>query len=290
MKLYLKYKILNLIDIKELTAAEYLNFEGEYKDYVEKHDFWELCFVEKGKIDFAVDGINQVLSENSLVLISPEKLHSYSSENGNENKVFVICFQCFSQSLRPLSEIKFDLNAENCSYMKNIIKESLETFRMNENEYLEAIPTSLIGGQQMIILLLECLLINLLRLLSSNENSSIVFFSGDNFYQNLVETIIMYLKENINKKLSLDDICDKFNYSKSFLCKIFKNQTNDTIMSYFNKIKINEAKNLLVNSNMKITAISSSLGFQEVKYFDYIFKKYVGISPANFRERELKKL
>ena len=50
MKTYLRHKSLNVIDIKELIALEYLDFEGTYKDYVEKHDFWEICYVKKGSI------------------------------------------------------------------------------------------------------------------------------------------------------------------------------------------------------------------------------------------------
>ena len=288
MKSYLKHKIFNLIDIKELTAVEYLDFEGKYRDYVEKHDFWELCYTRKGEIEVTIEGNTQLLEENRLILIPPDKDHSYYSADGNKNKVFVICFQCFSQALRPLSETKFDLKSELIDYMEKIIAEILATFRMNEEDLLEVMPTPVIGGQQMIILLLECLLINLLRLLSSKENSGIVFLSGEDFYRNLAETVISFLQENINQKLSLDEICTKFNYSRSFLCKIFKSQTGDTIISCFNKIKVEEAKKLLAKTNMKINEISYSLGFQEVKYFDYIFKKYAGVSPAVFRERKYK--
>ena len=42
MKTYLRHKICNVIDIKDLIALEYLDFEGKYRDYVEAHDFWEL--------------------------------------------------------------------------------------------------------------------------------------------------------------------------------------------------------------------------------------------------------
>ena len=288
MKKYLKHKILNLIDIKELTAIEYLNFDGKYSGYIEKHDFWELCFVEKGEIKLTVEDNSHLLSENSLILIPPNKSHSYYSKNGNLSRVFVICFQCFSQALRPLAEVELDLKSEACNYMKNIITESLATFRMNEDELLEVTLTPPIGGQQMIILLLECLIINLLRRFSSKESSGIVFISEDNFYKNLIDTIIVFLRNNINKKLTLDEICTKFSCSKSFLCKIFKIQTGDTIISFFNRLKVEEAKRLLAENSQTITAISGSLGYQEVKYFDYIFKKYVGVSPAAFREAKNK--
>lgn len=288
MKSYLKHKILNLIDIKELTAAEYLDFEGKYKEYVEKHDFWELCFIEKGEIEVSVENETHRVNEKQLVLIPPDKSHSYYSEKGNENKVFVICFQCFSQALRPLGGIKFDLEAETFSCMKKIISECLDTFLMDENELLKVVSTPVIGGQQMVILLIECLLINLLRTFSSKENSGIVFLNSENFYENLVDTVISFLAENVNKKLTLDEIGAKFSYSKSFLCKTFKNQTGCGIISYFNNLKVEEAKILLTETCRTVTEISYSLGFQEVKYFDYIFKKHTGLSPATFRQKNKK--
>lgn len=286
MKSYLKHKIVNLIDIKKLAAVEYLDFEGKYKNYVERHDFWELCFVERGRIGFTIEGKHQILKENGLILIPPDKEHSYDSAAGNQNRVFVICFQSFSQALRALTEMKFELKSDAYDCMKRIISESHATFRMNEDDLLEVIPSPIIGGQQVITLLLEYLLIHLLRLLSSSENSDIVFLNGDNFYQNLVEAVIAFLHDNLNKKLSLDEISKKFSCSKSFLCKTFKNQTGDTLISYFNKLKIEEAQRLLIESDQTISAISYSLGFQEPKYFDYIFKKQTAISPALFRERQ----
>ncbi|MBO5454478.1 MAG: AraC family ligand binding domain-containing protein, partial [Clostridia bacterium] len=173
MKSYLKHKILNLIDIKELTAVEYLDFEGKYKGYLDKHDFWELCFVEKGEVKLTVEEETKTVAESTLILIPPDKSHTYYSETGKDNKAFVVCFQCLSQALNPLAEIKFELNSENHNCMKKIISESLATFRMNENELLEVTDNPAIGGQQMIILHLECLLINLLRLLASKEKSDI---------------------------------------------------------------------------------------------------------------------
>mgnify|MGYP003310914183 CR=1 FL=1 len=61
MKSYLKHKISNLVEVRSLMAVEYLDFDGKYKNYIEKHDFWELCFVEKGEIKLTVEGNCQIL-------------------------------------------------------------------------------------------------------------------------------------------------------------------------------------------------------------------------------------
>ena len=51
MKTYLRHSIENVIDIKELLALEYLDFNGKYKDYCEAHEFWEFCYVEENDLD-----------------------------------------------------------------------------------------------------------------------------------------------------------------------------------------------------------------------------------------------
>lgn len=50
MKTYLRHKIANVIDVKELIALEFLDFEGKYKDYTEKHDFGSCAGYKRGKL------------------------------------------------------------------------------------------------------------------------------------------------------------------------------------------------------------------------------------------------
>ena len=285
MKTYLRHKVLNVIDIKELTALEYLDFEGKYKEYVEKHDFWEMCFVEKGDVVLNIEGEKCRLSANDVILIPPDSTHSYFSERGNESRAFVICFECLSQPLKSLSGAGFKLTGSLYQSMKLIISEYKHTFSTDENEQLEILENPNFGGQQAIIIQLEYLLICLLRMLSAEKNPEIVFLNEEHFYQDLVELIIDYFKNNIQRKISLEELCRRFNYSSSFLCKTFKEQTGETLFSYFNRLKIEEAKRLLKRTELTVTEISENLGFSEVKYFGASFKKLVGKSPTEYRSK-----
>ena len=98
-------------------------------------------------------------------------------------------------------------------------------------------------------------------------------------------SLLHCLLDNIGAKLSLSDIADKFNYSRSFLCKTFKEQTGESIMSYFNRLKIAEAERLLRETDKTISAVSASLGFADAKYFGALFKSHTGSSPTEFREK-----
>lgn len=288
MKTYLRHRISNVIDIKELIALELLDFEGKYRNYVEAHDFWEICYVTRGEIALFLDEKRVVVKEHELVLLSPNKKHSYFSEKGNENQAFVICFDSFSQALNAISEHVFAPDSVQLVCMEKIMEECATTFHMNERDHLEVLESPRFGGQQALLLQLEYLLISLVRRMSVEKNSDIVFFSDESFYADLVNVIVRFLRENVSKKLTLNDICGKFSYSKSFLCKIFKEEKGVTLITYFNRLKVEEAKRMLAESTQSVTHIADSLGFREVKYFDAIFKKYTGTSPVSYRENVTK--
>lgn len=284
MRSYIRHRIFNVIDIKELIALEYPDFGGKYKDYEENHDFWELCYVQKGSISLKIEDSLLQLCEKEIALISPSKSHSYHSENNST--VFVICFQSFSQTLKAMSNMKFDSDAAIAGIMDNIIDECGKTFCIDENEHLKAIKNPNFGGQQAILILLEYLLICLLRKLSVDKESRVIFLPDENFDAVLAQTVVNYFRENICNKLSLGNICSRFNYSRSFLCRTFKKQTGETLISCFNRLKIEEAQRLLRETEHTAANISRHLGFQDVKYFSTLFKKLTGCTPIEYRERE----
>ena len=67
-------------------------------------------------------------------------------------------------------------------------------------------------------------------------------------------------------------------------CKIFKEQTGETLLNRFNRLKTEEAKRLLKNTDLSATEISLSLGFTEPKYFGAVFKKFTGVSPMAYKK------
>lgn len=284
MKTYLRHKSMNVIDIKELAALEYLDFEGKYGNYEEKHTFWELCYVVKGEAELVLGKERVRLCENDMFLIPPDETHSYSSKNGNENKVFVVCFECSSLGLKTLGKNTYTLSKNEAEWFEKIIKESQSTFRINENDVMELLGTSPIGGQQVIIILLEYLILGILRGLSSEKNSEVVFLKEDKFYREITKIIIEYMKENIDKRIALEDICKKVNYSKSYVCKVFKNETGQSLISYYNGLKTEKAKVLLKETDESLSEISRKLGFGDDKYFREMFKNQTGITPAQYRK------
>ena len=283
MKTYVRHKIMNVIDVKELVAAELLDFEGKYADYSEKHDFCELCYIEAGKITLLLEDTEYRLTKGDAILIPQNVTHKYLSAEGNRNRAFVVCFECQSHMLRFVSNRVIPLNDTEIYTVGKISEECRGTFFMNESELLEVLPNANFGGQQAVITHLEYLLICFTRRLLAEKKSGLVLLSGEKFYEDLVDVILSYLRNNLSKKLSLDDICGRFNYSRSFICKIFKEETGQSLISYFNNLKIEEAKKLLLETELSVRAISEMLDFSEPKYFSDVFRRNVGMSPQAYR-------
>jgi len=71
----------------------------------------------------------------------------------------------------------------------------------------------------------------------------------------------------------------------SYLSYFFKEQTGENFIDYLNKVRIEKAKELLKDSSMSLSEIASQVGYSNAGYFNRIFKKIVGITPGQYRNR-----
>ena len=93
-----------------------------------------------------------------------------------------------------------------------------------------------------------------------------------------------YIMENYSQKLTVEDIASQVYLSKSYLSRIFKEETGDSLTAYINKIRIEKSIELLVDKSLSLTDISDMAGFEEQSYFTKVFKSITGDTPAKFRQ------
>ncbi|MCR4660376.1 MAG: AraC family transcriptional regulator [Clostridia bacterium] len=93
------------------------------------------------------------------------------------------------------------------------------------------------------------------------------------------------LDNNIFTNASLEEILKDIFYSKKQITREFKKCFNDTPYNYLINLKINMAKRLLTKSDLSIKEIAIKLGFENQHYFSNAFKKKVGMSPSQYREK-----
>lgn len=100
----------------------------------------------------------------------------------------------------------------------------------------------------------------------------------------LVLDMIEYVKDHYSERFILDDVGDKIGYSANYLCKIFKKHTSVSFNDYLNRYRIQQAIDLLLTSDKKVYEIAYDCGFKEYKYFNKVFKKYIGVSASEYVE------
>jgi two-component system, response regulator YesN len=96
-----------------------------------------------------------------------------------------------------------------------------------------------------------------------------------------VEVIKKYITANLYNKLSLTDIAHHVAFSPNYICRLFKRETGETVFSYIQRQKVEEAK-MLLNKNLKVGEVSEQLHFSNESYFAKIFKRYTGMTSTEF--------
>lgn len=97
-----------------------------------------------------------------------------------------------------------------------------------------------------------------------------------------VDHLIKYMRQNINREVTLEELSGITGLSRFYLSKAFKEITGYPVIGYFNKMKIDKAKELLVEGNKKVKEVAYELGYANEFYFSRTFKRIEGISPSEF--------
>ena len=101
--------------------------------------------------------------------------------------------------------------------------------------------------------------------------------------------IIQYIMEHYSEVYGLEDLAGIFYMDKSYLSRIFKEVTNFTVNEFINCQRIGHARDMLLDESLSMEEISQRLGYERLSYFDRVFKKYVGMSPLQYRKSKRKK-
>ncbi|MEH7073467.1 response regulator transcription factor [Neobacillus drentensis] len=100
-----------------------------------------------------------------------------------------------------------------------------------------------------------------------------------------VETAKKWILNNLGENITIDKIARKIHMNPTYFCEYFKSQTGDTILDYVTKVRLEKAKVLLIDTDLKIYDISQFVGYSDTKYFSKLFKKYFGDVPSKFKEK-----
>lgn len=100
-----------------------------------------------------------------------------------------------------------------------------------------------------------------------------------------IYSIVLYLIQNYNKKISINELTKEFNINRTTLSEKFNNALGEPIISYLNRTRISMASIILRDTRLPISEIMIRVGFNESSYFLRTFKKFTGMSPKSYRDK-----
>lgn len=251
------------------------NNSSPYEEIKHVHDnHYELCFVLKGSAEYYFD-FEQYSISNENVIFLDKKMPHLSTINEPCERIIINFNDSYLRSLSldysiimtifqtPVFEIPFGYADTFKQMLTNLSYES---------DYPSIFSKNLVSGT------FYRLIVTMYRIATNT-------YKKEKLPANpIIEMATKYIYNNYGSKITLENVADLCNVSKYHLSKLFKTEKNETFVSYLNSIRVQNAADLLVNTDKSILEISMMCGFNSQSHFCEIFKAKKGISARSFRK------
>jgi AraC-like DNA-binding protein len=237
----------------------------------------ELIFITGGKVCITFGGKRYPVQGAVLCYMDPDVLHSIEMETEDPFRFLSVHFSYVAVNF---NDNKWDI--------KNGVETPLQPVQELKDYYqIQVIFEKLVdnwnaklpGYEFITQTMLQQLIFEIfLNIRKQNQNYGVSL---------KVEKIIQYMHQNLNNRVTLTELSEMVNLSPFYLSRAFKNTTGYSVIEYFNKMKIDKAKELMNEGDKKVKEIAGALGFTDEFYFSRIFKKIEGISPSEFYSKNV---
>ncbi len=258
--------------------------EGTYHE----HDFTELAYVLSGKGRYLIDGKEYDVEAGDLLICNPRVKHTHIITNPKEPTIeFISGFTDFHfKNMSPNS-----IELPDGGYILHTTAELKQEISKHCYAMIAERESNQVGKYFMFKAHLMQVLLLVMRDIAGAdklEQKGCTFESYNKSYA--VNRIINYLNENYEQKISLEQIAHNMYLSPVYISKIFKEETGESPINYLIKIRLEKAKDILLNADSSsIKNIANQVGYDDVYHFSKLFKKYYGISPLYYKKRAMRR-
>lgn len=262
---------LNNVKTYKLRSYERTEYSKSWKSYEHMHSHTEIFFITNGEGIFHTKEADTPIRRGMIVINTPSVPHTeYSSE---ARPLSYACFSVdnLSFSLPETSKQKtffFDFSTH-FDWLFHILA-------VIEYEQAEKPPF----WQLSIVNAFNDFMLFLLR------NTQLVALPFDSSVKpNLPSRIQAYLQANYQDNITLDKLSEDFFLNKYYIVHAFKKKYGVSIMQYLNQLRCTDAKRLLENTDLSITEIAISVGYNSSSHFTESYKKIIGEAPTATRKK-----
>lgn len=265
---------------------------------IHTHDFIEIVYVYDGKGYHIYNNVTYPVSKGELYIINSRTPHCFYPTDKSNSEHLVVYNLCFLPEFISSINIHLPILVELTDIMlyKSLYPDEIiyspdlklngsmrtEIEQLYEKMYLEFTSKG-INYVELLRLSLCELLLKIHRFYQQNHASpeSAVI----KYRHQLIPDCIQYLRENYSKKVTIEELSNNFFLSKSYLSSLFKKATGSGVVEYLQHIRIERACELLTNTTLSITEISTQVGYTDYRFFNKSFKKITGVTAHEYRKK-----
>ena len=266
-----KIRIVDILGYYYRIRTPGYSFKGE------KHQFFELTYVDTGTLYTVVDNVTYRLNEKNMIIYGPGQHHSQYTEDGEAVSYVTILFN--------MENIQSGVNRKWYDILLNRV------YPYNKKIYtlIKTLVQESSTGMPYMDSLMLCLLTEIIiRLLQQEYSPSLpkpASVVRQNYQDELFERIVEYIESRICEPLTIAEICQQFSLSRSSLQLLFKNEVNQSPKKFISDMKLDRSCKMLRENKYTISEISLKLGYSSIHYFSNAFNQKYHMSPSEYAKR-----
>lgn len=239
--------------------------------------YYELTIVLDGEGVMTTNNVPVKLNKNDIYLTLPTDIHKIESDKKHPLKYDFISFNTENSRLKQeLDKIALEYLQPDTRLFRNTQLASLVDYCITE--IVDENPFKDLSMNAALNLVITNIIKNF------SPRSSAKKFTNPDKWEQMCYLIMDYINSNIFTIKSLNELCERFNYSYPYLSAIFKKHCSQNLSDYYQFQKLEKAKELIFSGKYSLTEIAEKLGYSSIYAFSKAFKKQYGNPPSSFKQ------
>ncbi|MDO4293910.1 MAG: AraC family transcriptional regulator [Eubacteriales bacterium] len=249
-----------------------------------RHDFFELAYITGGTARHTLEGQVHELAAGDYFIVDYGSIHGYERSRGLTLINCLFLPEIVDETLQGCR--RFDTLLQGClikyyrmslgqTGVNRIFRDTDGRILRLMTEMLEEYRQKKVGFNQILKLkLVEILLLTLRGLIPEETRRP---------RSTMIREVLQFVDSHYQGSVTLGDFCEKNHYSMPYISRRFRQEVGLTVREYVQKVRVEKSCSLLADSDLRIFEVAQAVGYEDIKFFNQVFKRLMQVSPREYR-------
>lgn len=241
------------------------------------HEFIELVYIVSGEAENKLGEERVPLKSGDIFVMADKNIQHSLHPRGDASEFSII------NIIFPYDFYQFDWDALS---PKNVFSvEQIPISKWLVEQIAEEYQNKSWNYEEITYSLTKVLLMQMFRCLPARKVKRTNKGQAKKHVNSYIEVAKRFIHQNYDKQIGVDDVAKACGLSKQYLQRVFKREKDTSVISYIVKYRIQQACRYLLNTDYSVAKVAQLVGFNDLKYFYIKFKKIVGETPIQYKEK-----